>query len=37
MSTIFNIRSLRLPQVSRATLIIGTLVVVLAVVAAFVG
>ncbi len=37
MSTIFNVRNLRLPQVSRAALIIGTLVVVLGLVAAFVG
>jgi phospholipid/cholesterol/gamma-HCH transport system substrate-binding protein len=37
MSTIFNIRNLKSPGVSRATLIIGTLVVVLALVAAFVG
>lgn len=37
MSTIFNIRSLRIPNVSRAALIVGALVVVLAVAAAFVG
>jgi phospholipid/cholesterol/gamma-HCH transport system substrate-binding protein len=37
MSTIFNIRNLKSPGLSRATLIIGTLVVVLALVAAFVG
>jgi phospholipid/cholesterol/gamma-HCH transport system substrate-binding protein len=37
MSTIFNIRNLKLPAVSRATVIIGTLVVILALVAAIVG
>lgn len=37
MSTIFNVRNLKLPGVSRATVIIGTLIVVLALVAAFVG
>ena len=37
MSTIFNVRNLKLPNVSRAAVIIGTLVVVLALVAAFVG
>ncbi|KUI18904.1 mammalian cell entry protein [Mycobacterium lehmannii] len=37
MSTIFNVRNLKLPAVSRATVIIGTLIVVLALVAAFVG
>ncbi|MGH3678039.1 MAG: MlaD family protein, partial [Mycobacterium sp.] len=37
MSTIFNVRNLKLPNVSRATLIIGSLVVVLALVAGFVG
>ncbi|SEH56554.1 phospholipid/cholesterol/gamma-HCH transport system substrate-binding protein [Mycolicibacterium rutilum] len=37
MSTIFNVRSLKLPNVSRATIIIGALIVVLALVAAFVG
>ena len=37
MSTIFNIRNLKLPNVSRAALIIGTIVVLLAVVALFVG
>jgi phospholipid/cholesterol/gamma-HCH transport system substrate-binding protein len=37
MSTIFNIRNLKLPAVSRASVIIGTLVVILALVAAIVG
>ena len=37
MSTIFNIRNLKLPSVSRASVIIGSLVVVLALVAAIVG
>jgi phospholipid/cholesterol/gamma-HCH transport system substrate-binding protein len=38
MSTIFNVRNLKLPRgVSRASVIIGALVVVLAIVAAFVG
>jgi phospholipid/cholesterol/gamma-HCH transport system substrate-binding protein len=37
MSTIFNIRNLKLPNVSRTSLIIGTLVVILGLVAAFVG
>ncbi len=37
MSTIFNVRNLKLPSVSRASVIIGALVVVLAIVAAFVG
>jgi phospholipid/cholesterol/gamma-HCH transport system substrate-binding protein len=37
MSTIFNIRNLRLQGVSRASVIIGTLVVILALVAAIVG
>ena len=37
MSTIFNVRNLKLPAVSRATVIIGALIVVLALVAAFVG
>ncbi|WP_156687578.1 virulence factor Mce family protein [Mycobacterium sp. Marseille-P9652] len=37
MSTIFDIRNLRLPRLSRATIIIGTLVVVLALVLGFVG
>jgi phospholipid/cholesterol/gamma-HCH transport system substrate-binding protein len=37
MSTVFDIRSLRMPKLSRASVIIGSLVVVLAVVAFFVG
>ncbi|MGE5695218.1 MAG: virulence factor Mce family protein [Candidatus Sericytochromatia bacterium] len=37
MSTIWNIRNLRLPSVSRAALVIGAVVVVLAIVAAIVG
>ena len=37
MTTIFNIRNLKLPHVSRAAVIIGALAVVLALVAAFVG
>jgi phospholipid/cholesterol/gamma-HCH transport system substrate-binding protein len=37
MSTIFNVRNLKLPHVSRAAVIIGTLVVILGLVAAFVG
>ncbi|MGE2715885.1 virulence factor Mce family protein [Mycolicibacterium litorale] len=37
MSTIFNVRNLKLPTLSRASVIVGTLVVVLALVAAFVG
>ena len=37
MSTIFNIRNLKLPAVSRASVIIGTLVVILALVAGIVG
>ncbi len=37
MSTIFNVRNLKLPSVSRAPVIIGTLVVILALVAAVVG
>jgi phospholipid/cholesterol/gamma-HCH transport system substrate-binding protein len=37
LSTIFDIRNLRLPKLSRASVIIGSLVLVLAVVAAFVG
>jgi phospholipid/cholesterol/gamma-HCH transport system substrate-binding protein len=37
MSTIFNIRNLKLPSVSRTSLIIGTLVVILGLIAAFVG
>ena len=37
MATIFNVRNMKLPRVSRAAVIIGTLVVILAIVAAFVG
>ena len=37
MATIFNVRNLKLPNVSRASVIIGALVVVLAIVAAIVG
>jgi phospholipid/cholesterol/gamma-HCH transport system substrate-binding protein len=37
MSTIFNIRNLKLPGVSRASVIIGTLIVILALVAGIVG
>ena len=37
MSTIFNVRNLKLPGVSRASVIIGSLVVVLALVAGIVG
>jgi phospholipid/cholesterol/gamma-HCH transport system substrate-binding protein len=37
LSTIFDIRNLRLPKLSRASVIIGSLVVVLALVVAFVG
>ena len=37
MSTIFNVRNLKLPGVSRTSVIIGTLVVILALVAAIVG
>src|SRR5262245_39822733 len=37
MSTIFNIRNLKMPNVSRASVIIGTLIVILALVAAIVG
>lgn len=37
MSTVFDIRNLRLPRMTRATVIVGTLIVVLALVAAFVG
>ena len=37
MSTIFDIRNLRLPKLSRASVIIGSLVVALAVLVAFVG
>lgn len=37
MSTAFDIRNIKLPPLSRATVIIGSLLVVLALVAAFVG
>src|SRR4029077_13122369 len=37
MSTIFNVRNLKMPGLSRASVIIGTLVVILALVAAIVG
>jgi len=37
MSTIFDLRSLKLPKLSRATIIVSTLIVVLALVAAFIG
>ncbi|WP_156296251.1 virulence factor Mce family protein [Mycobacterium paragordonae] len=37
MSTIFDVRNIRVPKMSRATIIIGTLIVILALVAAFVG
>src|SRR6201999_3692614 len=37
MSTILNIRKLKMPGVSRASVIIGTLIVILALVAALVG
>ena len=37
MSTIFNVRNLKLPNVSRATVIIGALVLVLALIAGIVG
>src|SRR5215217_4139483 len=37
MTTIFNVRKLQLPKMSRAAVIIGTLVVILALVAAVVG
>ena len=37
MTTIFNIRNLKLPSVSRASVIIGTLAVILALVAAIIG
>jgi phospholipid/cholesterol/gamma-HCH transport system substrate-binding protein len=37
MTTIFNVRNLKLPNVSRATVIIGALVVVLALIAGIVG
>ncbi len=37
MSTIFNIRNLRLPAMSRAAVIVGAVVIVLAILAGFVG
>jgi phospholipid/cholesterol/gamma-HCH transport system substrate-binding protein len=37
MSTIFNVRNMKLPNMSRASVIIGALILVLALVAAFVG
>ncbi|MGH3558244.1 MAG: virulence factor Mce family protein, partial [Mycobacterium sp.] len=37
MSTVFDIRNLRLPKLSRTSVIVGSLAVVLALVAAFVG
>jgi len=37
MSTIFNVRNLKMPRVSRASVIIGALVLILALVAAIVG
>lgn len=37
MSTIFNVRNLKLPRVSRASVIIGTIVVVLALIAGVIG
>lgn len=37
MTTIFNVRNLKLPKLSRATVIVGALVVVLALVAGLVG
>ena len=37
MSTIFNVRNLKLPGMSRAAVIIGIIVVILGIVAAFVG
>jgi phospholipid/cholesterol/gamma-HCH transport system substrate-binding protein len=37
MSTIFNVRNLRLPALSRASVIVGTIVVIVALVAAIVG
>jgi phospholipid/cholesterol/gamma-HCH transport system substrate-binding protein len=37
MSTIFSIRNLKLPHLSRAALVVGTVVVVLAVLGAYVG
>jgi phospholipid/cholesterol/gamma-HCH transport system substrate-binding protein len=37
MSTVFNIRNLRMPPMSRATVVVGSVIVVLAIVGAFVG
>src|SRR6185312_5499613 len=37
MSTIFNIRNIKLPTVSRTALVVGTVVVIVAIIAAFVG
>ena len=37
MSTIFDVRNIRLPKLTRATVIIGSIVVVLALVVGFVG
>ena len=37
MSTIFNVRNLKMPALTRASVIIGTLVVIVALIAAFVG
>jgi phospholipid/cholesterol/gamma-HCH transport system substrate-binding protein len=37
MSTIFNVRNMRLPSMSRASVIVGTIVVILGLVAAFVS
>ena len=37
MSTIFNVRNLKLPNVSRTAVIIGSIVVVLALIAGVVG
>ena len=37
MSTIFNVRNLKVPRLTRASVIIGTLVVIVGLIAAFVG
>jgi phospholipid/cholesterol/gamma-HCH transport system substrate-binding protein len=37
MSTVFNIRNLRMPPMSRAAVVVGSVIVVLAIVGAFVG
>jgi phospholipid/cholesterol/gamma-HCH transport system substrate-binding protein len=37
MSTIFNVRNMKVPSLSKASVIIGTIVIVLAIVLAFVG